>query len=374
MFEKVVKMIIKKQRIILMIVISAVFPLIRMNVYFENNSIWRDALSNDIVLLKEDAIKAQAADFDNNIKNNEQIKLTNLFNSIIAMEEAYEFKDYEKAATLFNEVALMLEGFQNNVELRTYLNDNFRVRSLTKLETQINYNVLNLDNMKPSSASLFGFVGALDYFYYFYTHNTYFIWAFIILFSFDYLTRLKKCSEDKINIVKAFKDEWYRVIASYTIGLMIFLVFLIIFKGVGNVDRGISYFSLSMNKTLRFPSYLLVFAQMLFHFLNFGIVLALITFLSIMFDNKYFSLILTIVICGMLYMMITSSFGSFIPFTYGDLLSNIHSGTNYHFLDPNNKLLIKDTGTLMKGLSVNIGLIVILLGLSLRSSLKTENT
>lgn len=155
---------------------------------------------------------------------------------------------------------------------------------------------------------------------------------------------------------------------------MIFLVFLIIFKGVGNVDRGISYFSLSMNKTLRFPSYLLVFAQMLFHFLNFGIVLALITFLSIMFDNKYFSLILTIVICGMLYMMITSSFGSFIPFTYGDLLSNIHSGTNYHFLDPNNKLLIKDTGTLMKGLSVNIGLIVILLGLSLRSSLKTENT
>ncbi|MEA5017318.1 MAG: hypothetical protein VB009_01200 [Erysipelotrichaceae bacterium] len=373
MFEKVVKMIIKKQRIILMIVIFAVFPLIRMNVYFENNSMWRDAVSSDIALLKEDAIKAQTVDFDYNIKSNEQVKLTNLFNSIIAMEEAYQFKDYDKAAILFNEVALMLESFQNSVELRAYLNDNFRVRSLSKFEIHENYNILNLDNKKPSSASLFGFVGAFDYFYYFYTHNTYFIWAFIILFSFDYLTRIKKSNEDKINTVKAFKDEWCKVIASYMIGLAIFLVLLILFKGVGNVERGISYFSLSMNQPLRFPSYLFVLAQMFFHFLNFGVVLALITIFSKKFDNKYLSLVLTIVTCGLLYMMITSSFGSFSPFTYGDLLSNIHSGTNYHFLDPNNKLLIKDTGTLMKGLSVNIGLIVVLLGLTLRSNLKTKN-
>ena len=129
---------------------------------------------------------------------------------------------------------------------------------------------------------------------------------------------------------------------------------LILVKGMGNPDQMVSYFSQSQAMTIHMPYLYLSLAQLFYHLLVFGLILSVIMLFSVLTRNQSFTLTLTCIVSVVLFFGMSSSVASFNPFTYTELLSNIHSGTNYHFLDPNNRILIKDTGSVLKGLIVNI--------------------
>jgi len=354
MFQKVFEVLRNKWRSVLLILVVAVFPLYTMSTYFANNDIWQKNLQQTISSLKLDAEDFESSAKFAELNSADTAKVETLAVTIFDLSALYEAKDYQAAAIVFNQLKAMLENYQGDDELRAFINNQMSVTTLPQLNERVAFNVWPLNDVIPSSASLFGFVGALDYFYYFMTHNTYIIWVLIIIFKFDYVTSQLKEKGRTLNLRKHFIRHWTNVIISYISGLAIFLLGLILVKGVGNPDIMVSYFSQSQAMTIHMPYLYLSLAQLFYHLLVFGLILSMIMLFSVLTHNQSYTLVLTCIVCSVLFFGMSSSVASFNPFTYTDLLSNIHSGTNYHFLDPNNKILIKDTGSLLKGLVVNI--------------------
>ena len=354
MFQKVLEILRNKWRSVLLILVVALFPLYTMGTYFANNDSWQKNLQQTITSLKTDAESFESSASFAQLNSADIAKVESLSTTIFNLSTLYEAKDYQASAIAFNQVKSMLENYQSDDELRVFINTHMSVTTLPQLNERVAFNVWPLKDVVPSSASLFGFVGALDYFYYFMTHNTYIVWVLIIIFKFDYVTSVLKEKSRIVNLRKHFVSHWSSVVISYISGLAIFLFGLILVKGIGNPDQMVSYFSQSQAMTIHMPYLYLSLAQLFYHLLVFGLILSVIMLFSVLTRNQSFTLALTCIVSVVLFFGMSSSVASFNPFTYTDLLSNIHSGTNYHFLDPNNRILIKDTGSLLKGLVVNI--------------------
>lgn len=367
MLKQELNSLFKNWRTIAIILLIALFPLYRMNDYYINKTELYSNFTYQIDSLREDALKAQNSLVAIGAYTlNNYNKIESLLTSIADLADNFHAKEYNVAAKLYNDVSDMLESFQQDDQLRTFINDNMTIKTITKLDIPASFNVFGLDDTYPSSAYLFGDVGGFDYFYYFYTHNTYLIWVVVIVIKLMQIKRENQ-HQDKVSKLRVkFTAELIHIISCYLIGLGLFLLGIVIFKGIGNVDLMISYFSQAYSQTIRIPYYVLVLVQLVFHFLIFGLILAVNTFFTALSSNHILSIIMTSVVFFLLYLGVTSAIGSYDPLTYSDLLANIYSGTSTHFLDPTNQYLIKDTGSVIKGLIVILLPTIIVIELSSR--------
>ncbi|MDD3924741.1 MAG: hypothetical protein PHP11_06550 [Erysipelotrichaceae bacterium] len=365
MYQRVLKIVSSKWRMILLVIITALFPLYTMNKYIDNNAINHQYHKANIDVLYSEAMSLKGDPLLKTYSTNDQKQLSGLFENIIALHEAYGVADYDEAAILYNQVKVSLDQFQNDAELRSFIMNGFSIYSLPELKINPAFNVWPIDGKTPSSAHLFGVVGALDYFYYFMTHNTYLVWILVIVFMFDRFYGLVRHDETKDHLKASFMKAWSEFSLSYVLGLGLFLGVSIIAYGLGNVDRMISYFDQWLNYSVHMPYLYLSVAQLLFHLLIFGVMLGLILLFTVITHNRAYTLALICVTSFILFMLVTSNIASLNPLTYSDLLSNIHVGTTSHFLDANNMTLIKDTGSLVKGLIVTLVPIYGLLNISM---------